>query len=272
MTELTKDDLHAVMALVRETLERWHDPSAWREYLLRGMCVLTQSHIAAIAGTSLPKPGRFGHPEPIAIVGMPEPLRKSIFEAALTRTQDASFEEVERTSPGFTSFFVDFERQGWATATRADMTDDAAYYASSFHQKFRKHAGCDDYIMSARAVDEPARVEVLTIDRPPAAPRFTARDRLLIKIIHDEIAPLVGVRLTTEAHLSTDGLSNRLRETLSLLLDGKSEKQVAKTMGLALSTVHSYVTILYRHFQVASRPELMAYFIHRTPRSPTNVS
>jgi DNA-binding NarL/FixJ family response regulator len=87
----------------------------------------------------------------------------------------------------------------------------------------------------------------------------------LLKLLHDEIAPLVGVRLTTEEHLSRDGLSKRLRETLSLLLEGYSEKQVASELKLATRTVHDYVTMLYEHFQVSSRAELLAYFIRRKP-------
>ena len=87
----------------------------------------------------------------------------------------------------------------------------------------------------------------------------------LLKLLHDEIAPLVGVRLTTEEHLSRDGLSRRLRETLSLLLEGQSEKQVASTLNLGTRTVHDYVTRLYEHFRVSSRAELLAYFIRRTP-------
>ena len=86
-----------------------------------------------------------------------------------------------------------------------------------------------------------------------------------MKLLHDEIAPLVGVRLTTEAHLSRDGLSKRLRETLSLLLDGYSEKQVASALKLAPRTVHDYVAMLYQHFHVSSRAELLAYFVHRRP-------
>ena len=90
----------------------------------------------------------------------------------------------------------------------------------------------------------------------------------LLKLLHDEIAPLVGVRLTTEEHLSRDGLSKRLRETLSLLLEGYSEKQVAGELKLATRTVHDYVTMLYEHFQVSSRAELLAYFIRRKPIAP----
>ncbi len=76
---------------------------------------------------------------------------------------------------------------------------------------------------------------------------------------------LVGVRLATEEHLCRDGLSKRLRETLSLLLEGLNERQVAHELDLSIKTVHEYLGMLYKHFQVSSRAELLAYFIRRQP-------
>jgi DNA-binding NarL/FixJ family response regulator len=64
-------------------------------------------------------------------------------------------------------------------------------------------------------------------------------------------------------------VSRRLRETLSLLLEGQSEKQVASALNLGTRTVHDYVTRLYEHFCVSSRAELLAYFTRRTP-APRN--
>ena len=82
---------------------------------------------------------------------------------------------------------------------------------------------------------------------------------MLLKLLHDEIAPLIGVRLATEEHLCREGLSKRLRETLSLLLDGKSEKKLGE-LQLSPKTVHEYVTSIYQHFNVSSRAELLSYF------------
>jgi DNA-binding NarL/FixJ family response regulator len=91
------------------------------------------------------------------------------------------------------------------------------------------------------------------------------REVALLKLLHDEIAPLVGVRLATEEHLCRDGLSRRLRQTLELLLEGRSEKEAAREMNLSMKTVHEYVGMIYKHFRVSSRAELMAYFIRRAP-------
>jgi len=50
-----------------------------------------------------------------------------------------------------------------------------------------------------------------------------------------------------------------------LLLEGRSEKEVASALKLSARTVHDYVMMLYEHFQVSSRAELLAYFIRREP-------
>jgi hypothetical protein len=42
-------------------------------------------------------------------------------------------------------------------------------------------------------------------------------------------------------------------------------QQVASELKLATRTVHDYVAMLYQHFQVSSRAELLAYFIRRRP-------
>jgi len=145
------------------------------------------------------------------------------------------------------------------------IADVASYHTSPFYKDFRKHIDCDDFVVSIRVVDVPQRPEAILIDRPHGATPFGPREVALIKLLHDEIAPLVGVRLTTEEHLSRDGLSKRLRETLSLLLEGYSEKQVASELKLAVRTVHDYVAMLYQHFHVSARAELLAYFIRRRP-------
>lgn len=58
-------------------------------------------------------------------------------------------------------------------------------------------------------------------------------------------------------------LSRRERQTLELLLDGGSEKQIANGLAISRHTVHVYVKSLYKRFGVNSRPELLAKWIRR---------
>ena len=58
-------------------------------------------------------------------------------------------------------------------------------------------------------------------------------------------------------------LSPRLEQTLKYLLDGNSEKQVARHLKLSPHTVHVYVKALYRRFGVSSRAELLAWHLNK---------
>jgi DNA-binding NarL/FixJ family response regulator len=53
----------------------------------------------------------------------------------------------------------------------------------------------------------------------------------------------------------------RLRETLSGLTDGLSQKEIAQRLCISKNTVHVYVKDLYRRFGVRSVTELLALFI-----------
>jgi DNA-binding CsgD family transcriptional regulator len=59
------------------------------------------------------------------------------------------------------------------------------------------------------------------------------------------------------------GLPPRLAQTLGLLLNGDSEKQVAHRLDLSPHTVHVYVKKLYKRFGVSSRAELLAQRLRR---------
>jgi DNA-binding NarL/FixJ family response regulator len=56
-------------------------------------------------------------------------------------------------------------------------------------------------------------------------------------------------------------LSPRLRETLDCLLSGSSEKSIAEQLTLSPHTVHGYVKLIYRHFKVKSRAQLLAQWV-----------
>nr|WP_285230655.1 helix-turn-helix transcriptional regulator [Stenotrophomonas sp. ISL-67] len=51
------------------------------------------------------------------------------------------------------------------------------------------------------------------------------------------------------------------KRVLQLLLTEATEKQIAEKLGLAVSTTHSYVTLIFRKFGVRSRAGLMALWL-----------
>jgi DNA-binding CsgD family transcriptional regulator len=263
---VSMNDVSAVIGLVREVCDQWDDPPAWREHLLHGACCLINGHAGMmLEDDENAAPGYFGNLTVTSMVGLPSSLRARV-QPTMSQMAQRQYSDVsENMVAGLDNIWDQMQRQGWVTTANNLITDESSYRRSPFYQDFRRHVDCDDYVVSIRIVDFPRRPEGLMIDRPHGAPPFGRREIALLKLLHDEIAPLVGVRLATEAHLCRSGLSRRLRETLSLLLEGYSEKQVASELRLGIRTVHDYVTMLYEHFHVTSRAELLAYFIRRKP-------
>src|SRR2546422_581194 len=248
--DLSLADISAVIRLVREVCDRWDDPSAWREHLLPRACALMNANVGMMLTEHHGKMYHFGRLSVTSVVGLPEPQRMLV-QPAIGQMADRDYQDVsENFLPGLSRLYEDFVRQKWVTVARSQMVDDQTYYAAPHYTDFRKRLDCDDYVVSIRMVDLPRRPEGISIDRPHGAERFGPREVAILKLLHDEIAPLVGVRLATEEHLCRDGLSKRLRETLELLLEGLSEKQVARELDISIKTVHDYVGMLYKHFQV----------------------
>jgi DNA-binding CsgD family transcriptional regulator len=264
--EVTPKEISDVIRLVREVCDRWDNPQAWREHLLQGACQLLDAHVGSIFDVELPSTKRNGRVRALANVGFPDAVRRAMLDASLAEISNREFDEIsQNTFPGTDIFLKRFVEDGWSTMVGRQLADMAEFRASPMYQNFRQPLNCDDLAVSIRTVDIPNRVEMIDIDRPLGAEPFGEREAALLRFLHDEIAPLIGVRLATERHLCRDGLSQRLNETLSLLLEGLSEKEVAHRLRLSSPTVHRYVAKLYTHFQVSSRPELLAYFIRRTP-------
>jgi DNA-binding CsgD family transcriptional regulator len=266
LMEISPKEISDVIRLVLEVCDRWDDPQAWREHLLRGACGLLDAHVGSIFDVEMRSAASIGRVRAVANVGFPDAVRRAMLEASLN---DASYRGVEemsqQTLPGTDILIKRFAEQGWSTMIGRELANPTEFRNSPTYQNFRRPLNCDDLMVSMRTVDIPNRVEIIDIDRPLGSESFGEREKALLKFLHDEIAPLVGVRLATEKHLCRDGLSQRLNESLSLLMEGRSEKEIAQQLKLSPFTVHRYVAKLYSHFQVSSRPELLAYFIRRTP-------
>jgi len=253
--DVSVDDISRVFRLVQEVCDRWDEPRAWRECLLNGACALLGGRMATMLADCGGARGHFGQFAPVAVVGAPERYRQELMQFT-SQWQSRSYAEAADSNPGFKAVRERMVSQRWATVSRSELVKDGACLPTD---------DSDDFLISVRGVDLPKRIEIINIFRPCSAEPASDREVALLKLLHDEIAPLVGVRLATEDHLCREGLSKRLRETLSLLMQGKSEKEVAAAMNLGSRTVHDYVTTLYEHFRVCSRSELLAYFIRRQP-------
>ncbi|QDT00227.1 helix-turn-helix transcriptional regulator [Adhaeretor mobilis] len=265
--DFTVEDIASVVRLVREASDLWDDPHAWRESLLLGACELLQGNVGTMYAVE--SCGNRHRVRAIAVVELSNAATAFVHSSIHSSTGSDTAREIVETEfrevPEINQLCEVYEEVGCATMTRSQLTRDAALLTSPMYTEFRKDHDCGDYLVSLRKVDVPQRAGLIQINRPHGLAPFTPREVALLELLHSEIAPLIGVRLTTEEYLSRDGLSRRLNETLSLLLEGCSEKEAAVSLKISPRTLHDYVTMLYKHFKVTSRAELLAYFIHRRP-------
>jgi DNA-binding NarL/FixJ family response regulator len=78
--------------------------------------------------------------------------------------------------------------------------------------------------------------------------------------VHTRAELLAVVRQARIPAETRRSLSTRQRQTLTLLLTGLDERDIACVLGVSFHTVHHYVKTLYRVLEIQSRPELMARF------------
>lgn len=134
--------------------------------------------------------------------------------------------------------------------TRQDLLDDRRWYGAEHVQELRRAARVDSCIYAGWPGGK-QRFGMYSLHRAWGEPQFGERERALVGAVTAECAFLRDASPVA-------ALPPRLRQVLSLLARGRSEKQVAAQLGLSLHTVHDYVKGLHRRLGVQSRGELLA--------------
>lgn len=255
-TRIRSEDVRAIVRIAGECTELWADPAAWREHFVRQANELACAHVGTWQGLQFTENPIAPQMVSCTEVGWLDDRCQSHFDR--WRDDQGKMIGLERAMESV------FRLGSWSFA-RPDIVDDRSWYTSECYSDYMSLADCDHFIGSIRVGRAPGSIEMLAVMRPVGDRAFTRREIRLVGWLHDAIAPLVGTRLATEGQKGVHGLSPRCCDTLDLLLRGGSEKQIAVQLALSRHTVHEYVTAIYRHFDVSSRAELMAYWIRRSP-------
>ena len=172
------------------------------------------------------------------------------------------------------------------TALRAELVDDATWQHSPRLIACRRATGVGDCAISLQNSAEPGTLYVLCAFLPaapeharaqPAQPpppaaapprRLGPREKLVLDTLHRGLLAIYKAEESSHRLSRATGLPPRLRQTLSLLLAGDTERQVALKMSLSVHTVHDYVKTLYTHFGVSSRSSLLAKWMQTAGHLP----
>jgi DNA-binding CsgD family transcriptional regulator len=149
------------------------------------------------------------------------------------------------------------------TVGRHQLVDNRRWYRSAVANEQFRSFDCDDFMVSMVPVPALRALSSIKMFRAWKDRPFSERDCLLVELLTEELA-------RDWAQVAADAgevaLGRRLRQVLTLLSGGASEKEVAAALALSTHTVHDYTKALYRAFKVRSRSELLARIAR--PRLP----
>jgi DNA-binding CsgD family transcriptional regulator len=248
---LRVEDIQAVWRLVGECRDLGADNQAWPQRFVEGMSRLLCSQIGICHETV---PGCDGVLQALgsADTGWATAADRE-FLLRMMRNQD-------HRDPMFRKMVVVLLEKG--TCRREEGVRDCEYYRSVLYQDYFRPLRLDP-IVNCGKMTAVGTFHLACFQRPGGDRLFGDREVALLRLVHEELVPLIGTALASahEPHLAD--LTPRQRQVLTCLLEGDGEKQVAARLGVGIATVHTYVKALYRHFHVAGRAELLACFVRR---------
>jgi len=249
-------DVRDAYRLIGDCRDLGNEPALWQIRMFGGLCQL----VGAAVGTG--GEGFWVRPtHPI------QPL--SAFEVGLDAWGRERFmASVQENTPQGDPIFRALAdvRGGVLTRPRSAVVSDAVWYRSAAFNDYRKPAGVDHCLVSVCQVSRQRAIAVIGLHRGLGERDFSPGEVRLLEFFHEELGRLVGRQLVSATEANPERLSPRLRQTLACLVEGDSEKQVAARLGLSPTTVHQYVTALYRRFGVQSRGQLLAHVLKRSAR------
>jgi DNA-binding CsgD family transcriptional regulator len=229
------------------------DPALWHRQMFEGLRQLIGAPIVTGGEGRWPRP--HGAVAPI-----------SAYQVGLDRSAfDLYMKYIREVTPARDPLFQALQHIPGQVVTRVrrELVSDSSWYRSPIWNQFHRPARMDDQLISVYQTSDEGGVSVICLHRAPGERAFSGRERRLMSFFHGELGSLIGHALVSETEPRPDALAPRVRQTLGYLLQGDSEKQAARRLGVSQATTHEYVTALYRHFKVSSRAQLMAHAYRR---------
>jgi DNA-binding CsgD family transcriptional regulator len=254
------DDIRSVFHIVNACNECWDHPDEWQSVLLTGVQEIIGLSVAVLQLISTVDQGELPDLLPLAYQGWESPEHERTYLASLSDEDRAVLPNIEQALGPVIA-------EGSVSLSRPMIVPDKLWYQSDFYKRYVQPVGMDEWAVSFRLAPQLDSIVMIGGNRKLGADPVSIRTVKLLGILGEELTPLLGTRLSLKNQVSKAGLTPRQRQTLELLLDGLSEKQVATQLNLSTSTVHDYIVKLHKHFDVQSRGELLSYFIKRKPKN-----
>ncbi|MFI4859577.1 MAG: helix-turn-helix transcriptional regulator [Phycisphaerales bacterium JB063] len=252
---VSEADVRAMVRLVGESAGLEQDIAARKRFLMSGLCDLVDADAwfwscACNSGT----PGE-------------APMTLGYLYDGFTPKQLASFVAAQ-THPDVPAVLAKMQAEVRAHRPRTMVIEefvDHQVFLKSECSDLMRGAGVGPAVISFCPLPDlqPGFMSAVGVYRRVDRPGFSRRDLRMIHIVLSEVRWLheAGFALDASTVEATPALSNRLRQVMTLLLDGWGRKQIAYEMGLSPNTIAGYIRDIYKHYNVSSHAELMRRFM-----------
>ncbi|APW63912.1 helix-turn-helix transcriptional regulator [Paludisphaera borealis] len=254
------EDCRAISGLLGDCRDLGDDRHAWREHALSGLARLIDAELGILGEMAGCRSGR---PRDLGTVTLG-------WQAGFVprRAFDAHFEAFNREPDTYMPTMVEgfryFDPAEGFCLRRTDLRADRPWYTSAEYQRTMTSFGADHILWCFRPIPHASDNNFgLVIFRGRRRRDFDARELRLVRETAAVLAPLVGGPLARFTDPSPRDLPPRARQVLACLLEGDGDKQAAARLRLSPHTVNQYVKLIFRHFGVSSRTELLARWIRR---------
>ncbi len=153
-------------------------------------------------------------------------------------------------------------------AIRHDLVQDRSWYGSPFYEAHMGPAALDHGLVACLRLENPSVVQGLGFYRERSAAPFSDEDRNLVQLFQAECSAMLAPSLPAVEGTLRSRLSPRERQTLDLLLEGLSDKEIADRLDISPHTVNQYNKSIFRRFGVRSRTALLARLLRAEEGTP----
>ncbi len=258
-TTIHSADVRAITRIIGECRELGDDPFVWRQHFMASLghfvgadLVLGGEVGGAISGNvCIPGGTAYGFEHGFKLEGYQRlgelyaegPMKSEMFSTVIQRVA---------AKPGHGTTFA-----------RHEILSDRVWDRAYDKRRICDSLGNEDCLHSLHPTGRSDYFDSIVLGSAPGRRKFSTREVALVKLVHGEVARMVGGALAEFHEPSPSQLAPRVRQTLRCFLEGDGDKQVATRLELSKHTVNQYAKSIFAHFHVNSRQELLARWVRR---------
>jgi DNA-binding CsgD family transcriptional regulator len=255
----TLPEIRKVHRLIQECRDLGDDCAVWNDHLIRGMQLLVDGDVVAAGQIAGVRSGKF------ASLGLLDVGWERGFDRSGWNNGLALWMSNPYYSPVMCAGYRHVvEGIGPAVISPQEVLPENDWHRTEAYQAVIDAMGCVHHLGCVFGIPTgPDDTQIWVFNRGKGKRAFNEREQAIVEYLSEAITPLIGGTLAGFREVRPSQLAPRVRQVLACALEGDGDKQIALRLRISDHTVNQYMKLIYRHFHVNSRAELLSRWIKR---------